>query len=265
MNKFFIIVLAFVVFACKDAPKKEASTDTVEKKEMQVAQTNYPKELFKVFEAHGGLEKWKSYRTLSFDMPKDAIIENQVIDLKKRTDKITTPTATLGFDGTEVWLLDPTNTYKGKPKFYHNLMFYFYTMPFVFADNGLNYEAVAPLVVDGITYPGYKITYDTGIGASSTDEYYIHYDSETFEMRWLGYTMTYFSGEPSDKVNWINYNDWVKVDEVLLPKSITWQMVEDDEIKGPAKTVSFENASLSKSAMPNNFYSKPENAKVITE
>jgi hypothetical protein len=75
--------------------------------------------------------------------------------------------------------------------------------------------------------------------------------------------MTYFSGEPSDKISWINYADWVKVDEVLLPKSITWHKVEEGEINEAVKTVNFENASLSTDAKPMDFYSRPENAVIV--
>ena len=265
MNKYFIIALSFLVFACKEVPKDKITTNASEMEVKHVEETKYPKELFKVFEAHGGLDQWKTYRTLSFDIPNEGVIEKQVIDLYKRSDKVTTPTFSLGYDGDYVWLLDPSESYTGKPKFYHNLMFYFYAMPFVIADNSINYEEVAPLVVDGVSYPGYKITYNAGVGASSKDHYYLHYDANTFQMKWLGYTVTYFSNETSDKVNWVNYNDWGKVDELLRPKSITWHLVENGELKGPRNTVNFENASLSKTAMPNEFYAKPENGKVIVD
>ncbi|WP_396634944.1 hypothetical protein [Maribacter sp. R86514] len=263
MNKFYLLVLALAIFSCKEVPKKETITEAAEEIATQVNLDKYPAELNKVFEAHGGLNAWKGYKTLNFEMPNEKFNELQTIDLHKRFDKISTPAYTIGFDGAEVWLLDNTGDYEGKPKFYHNLMFYFYAMPFVLSDDGIKYEEVDALVYDGVSYPGYKISYNSGIGASSTDEYYIHYDAETFEMRWLGYTMTYFSGEPSKKINWISYNDWVKVDAVLLPKSITWHKVEQGEVKGPAKTVNFENATLSTEAKPNGFYSKPENAVIV--
>ncbi|MEP2280772.1 hypothetical protein [Maribacter sp.] len=263
MNKFYLLVFALAVFACKEAPKKEMVTDAVEAVEKQVDLDKYPAELNKVFEAHGGLNAWKGYKTLHFEMPKEDFNEIQTIDLHKRFDKISTPAYDLGYAGSDVWLMDKTGDYKGKPKFYHNLMFYFYAMPFVLSDDGIKYEEADALVYEEVSYPGYKISYNTGVGASSTDEYYIYYDAKTYEMRWLGYTMTYFSGEPSKKVNYINYDKWVKVNEVLLPQSITWHAVEEGEIKGAAKTVNFENATLSTEAKPMEFYSKPENAVIV--
>ena len=263
MNKFYLLVLALAIFSCKDAPKKEMITEAAEEVVAQVNLDKYPAELNKVFEAHGGLNTWKSYQTLNFEMPNAEFNEVQTIDLRKRFDKISTPTYTLGYNGSDVWLLDNTGDYEGKPKFYHNLMFYFYAMPFVLSDDGIKYEEVSALEYDGVAYPGYKITYNSGVGASSTDEYYIHYDAKTYEMKWLGYTMTYFSGEPSTKINWINYGEWVKVNDILLPKAITWHKVEEGVLKGAVKTVNFENARLSKEAMPMDFYSKPENAVIV--
>ena len=262
MSKFYLLVLALVVFSCKEAPKKEMITETSAKVVKQLDLDKYPTDLNKVFEAHGGLHAWKGYKTLNFEMPNAEFNEMQTIDLYRRFDKISTPAYTLGYNG-DVWLLDNTGKYEGKPKFYHNLMFYFYAMPFVLSDDGIKYEEVSPLIYDGVEYPGYKITYNDGVGASSTDEYYIHYDQKTFQMKWLGYTMTYFSGEPSKKINWINYTDWVAVDEVVLPKSITWHKVEEGKIKDAAKTVNFENASISTEAKPLEFYSKPENAVIV--
>ncbi len=262
MSKFYLLVLALAIFSCKETPKKEMITDAVEEVAIQVNLDKYPAELNKVFEAHGGLNTWKGYKTLNFEMPNEKFNEIQTIDLQKRFDKISTPDYSLGYNG-EVWLLDNTGNYEGKPKFYHNLMFYFYAMPFVLSDDGIKYEEVDAVVYDGISYPGYKISYNSGVGASSTDEYYIHYDAKTYEMRWLGYTMTYFSGAPSNKINWINYADWVKVDRVLLPNSITWHKVEEGKIKEAAKTVNFENASLSRDAKPLDFYAAPENAVIV--
>ncbi|APQ18423.1 hypothetical protein [Maribacter hydrothermalis] len=263
MNKFYLLGIAFALFSCKEAPKKKAVTDAVDEVITQVDLDKYPAELKKVFEAHGGLNIWKGYKTLNFEMPNEKFNEMQTIDLHKRFDKISAPDYTLGYDGAEVWLLDNTGNYEGKPKFYHNLMFYFFAMPFVFADDGIKYEEVDALVYDGVSYPGYRISYNSGVGSSSSDEYFIHYDAKNYEMRWLGYTMTYFSGEPSDKISWINYADWIKVDKVLLPKAITWHKVEEGEIKEAANTVSFENASLSTFAKPKGFYSKPKNAIIV--
>ena len=257
---FFIISL---FFACKEA-KKPAPLNAIEKVVNLVENSTYPEALQKVFEAHGGVKNWKYKRTLSFEIPSEnGISEKQVIDLHTRKDILVNGAVAMGFDGADIWLLDPEKTYKGDPAFYHNLMFYFYAMPFVFADNGIVYSETKSIAFDGISYPGVKITFNSGVGASSKDEYYVHYNPDTYQMAWLGYTVTYSSGEKSDNVSWIRYNDWIHVDDVVLAKSITWHNYDGSSIKEAKKTVRFEAITLSEEAKEKGYYARPESAAVI--
>ena len=53
-------------------------------------------------------------------------------------------------------------------------MFYFYAMPFILADDGIIYEDVAALKFEGKSYPGIKISYESGVGESPEDEYILY-------------------------------------------------------------------------------------------
>ena len=261
MKKLVILTLFIVSLACKEQvkPKEEQQQKT----EQIVAFNDFPEELNTIFETHGGLATWAKQRTLVFDLPKPNAKETHTIDLISRKDKITTANYTMGFDGEGVWLLDADKTYKGDPIFYHNLMFYFYAMPFVLADDGINYAATENLEYEGVSYPGIRISYDNGIGVSSKDEYYLHYHPETFKMQWLGYTVTYRSGEVSDNVKWIRYSDWMDVNGLVLPKAITWYNYEGRTIKEEKSTVTFENILLSKQKKEAAFYQKPDAASYV--
>ncbi len=257
--KKIVLLAAFISFvACKEKPKTEEKIQP--EAEQTMDKENFPEELTKVFDAHGGLATWKNQKTLVFDLPNPGGTETHTIDLITRKDKITSSNYTIGFDGKEVWLLDDDKNYKGDPIFYHNLMFYFYAMPFVLADDGINYGPTENLEYEGVSYPGIQITYENGVGTSPKDEYYLHYNPETFQMEWLGYTVTYRTGEDSDEVKWIRYKDWMDVDGVLLPKSISWHNYDGRTINEERNTVTFENVSLSKEAKPDDFFKKPENA-----
>jgi hypothetical protein len=255
-----MIFLAFV--ACKPSPKKE-QVEVPQPVEEVSDKTNYPEKLTKVFEAHGGLERWKSMRTLSFVLPNPDAPETHTIDLWSRKDRVDTDKYSMGFDGEKAWLTDPDKNYKGDAAFYHNLMFYFYGMPFVLADEGIVYGHAEDLVYEGKHYPGIKISYNVGVGASSKDEYFIHYDPETHQMAWLGYTVTYRTGESSDNFRWIHYGDWQSLNGVLLPKVITWHNYEGRNILDARNTVTFEDASLSNMSKPNSFYEKPDGAEFV--
>ena len=101
----------------------------------------------------------------------------------------------MGFDGNQVWLDEENDgDYKGNPKFYYNLYFYFYAMPFILADDGINYKDAEPLVFEGKTYPGIEITYNNGVGETPEDRYILYYNATTFNMEWLGYTVNFVEG-----------------------------------------------------------------------
>ena len=258
------VIVLILFFSCKENPKAVQSDATANpKNQVTLEQSNYSEALIKVFDAHGGLQSWRSKKTLEFEIAKPDAREQHVVDLYSRKDKITLPGATLGYDGENAWLSDPNESYKGNAALYHNLMFYFYAMPFVFADDNINYEKAEDLEFEGKLYPGVHISYDDGVGASSKDEYFLHFDPETYQMAWLGYTFTYGSEEPSDDVRWIRYNDWAAVGDVKLPKSITWYAYEGREIKAPKRSTSFENITVSEIAKPDDFYERPENGRIV--
>ncbi len=261
MKKITILLLTLAIGACKPTPKKEETQQAVQEK-TEEAKSPYPEALTKVFDAHGGLQNWKEQRTLSFVLPNPENPETHTVDLWSRKDRIDTEKFSMGFDGKDIWLLDPNKNYQGDPSFYHNVMFYFYGMPFLFADNGITYSETEDLTFEGKNYPGLHIGFESGVGASSKDEYVLHFDPDTHQMAWLGYTVTYGSGEKSDNVRWVRYNDWQTLNGVVLPKSITWYTYEGREILEPRETASFEEATLSTTPKPDNFYTKPEGATV---
>ncbi|GGG48931.1 hypothetical protein GCM10011414_18400 [Croceivirga lutea] len=254
---FFIISVCML--SCNQK-KTQETTDQTSKKIEEISTQDYPEAIHNVFEAHGGIDNWRKQQTLSYILPKPGNPETHTIDLIKRFDKITSEDFDLGYDGSKPWVLAKDENYEGNVDFYHNLMFYFFAMPFVLADDGIIYTPTEPIKFEGIQYPGIKISFNDGVGTSSKDEYYVHYNSQTNQMEWLGYTVTYRTGETSDKVNWIRYNDWGTYNTLKLPNSISWYSVEDDKLIAVRNTVKFEAIQVSTEAMSKDFYKKPEGA-----
>jgi len=138
-------------------------------------------------------------------------------------------------------------------------------MPFVLADDGIIYSKAEPLHFENQQYPGIRISYQPEVGYSPEDEYFIHYDPTTFEMTWLGYTVTYYSKEKSKKIKWIRYNDWKKINDFLLPNSITWFDTEEDRLTAPRNTVTFTNIKVSETPFDPQFFNKPPAAKIVEQ
>jgi len=265
MNRILFLLALIAMTSCKETPKSENAESKVPEENVSEKEKMYPENVNAIFEAHGGLKAWQSKRTLSYTMLKPDGNETQTIDLLTRKERIATPDFAMGYDGKDFWLADEKKAYKGDPIFYHNLMFYFYAMPFVLADDGINYGETEKLEFEGKAYPGIRISYDDGVGVSSKDEYFLHYDAATNQMAWLGYTVTYRSGEKSDNVKWIQYNDWHELNGLVLPKSMTWHKVEDRKPMGAASTRNFDNVDLTDAPRPASFYEAPANAKMLTK
>jgi hypothetical protein len=203
-------------------------------------------------------------QTLAFTMEKPTGKEVTTNNLRTRTELIDTPTYTIGYDGSDLWVNEKDgNEYKGNAKFYKGLMMYFYAMPFIVADDGIIYEEVEPLVFEGNTYPGILISYEPGTGASSDDQYVVYYNAETGQMEWLSYTVTFGKDGKSKNFKYIRYNDWQTINGLVLPKSISWYKYESNLPTELRNTVEFMDVLLSEKAPDVTVFAKSEGAKVI--
>jgi hypothetical protein len=244
MKKIALLVLVMFVFSCKETSNKTS------KKE------KFPDALGKVFEKHGGIDAWRKANTLSFNKGEEA----HTVDLHSRKTTVHSPKYSMGYNGKDVWIVKEDSTsFKRDPKFYYNLFFYFYAMPFVLADDGIIYEETTPLTFQGTSYPGYKISYEANVGTSPDDNYFIYYNPKTYQMEWLRYSVTFFSKKASDSFNVIRYNDWETVDGFVLPKSITWYKKDEKGLPTDPRgaAVEFTLPIVKKAKLPDTFFEKP--------
>lgn len=226
-------------------------------------QHDYPKALTAVFDAHGGLDNWKTLQTLKFTKGDGEGAEVHTTHLWDRRALIEGPGYTIGNDGQQVWLSPSNAEFKGNARFYHNLYFYFYAMPFVLADPGIRYDILPDQALKGKTYGSIKVSYDDGIGDSPKDNYILFFDKSTHQMEWLMYTVTYNSGEASDNYSLIKYSDWQKVGGVVLPGTLTWYVYENGEVGEAQGGSAFTAVSVSTATPANGLFSRPADAKVV--
>ncbi|AUC84694.1 hypothetical protein CW731_05040 [Polaribacter sp. ALD11] len=254
MKKVLLLLMIVIAVSCKNETKKEVKKENI----IEVDKNYFPTELGKVFEKHGGINTWRKVQILSFNKGEEV----HTVDLQSRRTVINTPKYSLGFNGKEVWLDEEVaGTYKGNSAFYYNLYFYFYAMPFVLADNGIIYEKIDALVFEGVKYPGYKISYKANVGNSSDDNYMIYYNSETYQMEWLKYTVTFNSKETSNKFNIIRYNKWKNVNGLILPSEITWYKKDENGLPtAPEESATkFTLPLISQVKLADSFFEKPKN------
>jgi len=250
-NTLLFLALISLIMAC--SPQEETTKLDLDR---------YPESFQKVMEQHGGLAVWNAQQVLRFERVNSAGNEVHTIDLKSRQDKIESPDYALGYDGTQYWVKADTS-FKRDPEFYHNLMFYFYAMPFVLADPGTYYIEKAPLEFEGKSYPGVAVSFGDDVGSSPKDDYIVYYNPETYQMEWLGYTATFFTQERKTKFSYIRYGGWSKFNEVLLPTKLTWYRTDEaGAITEARNSVNFENIELQTSPMPEGTFAPVAGAKI---
>lgn len=141
-------------------------------------------QLDRAFEAHGGLAKWKSYGSVEFDLSwsssKGTKQDHQLFNLRSREGLITGANYSLGTRKGEVWIKPDLAALGGTPaRFYMWTPFYFFGMPFVFADPGAMHEPLGKKSFQGRDYHATRITFQKGTGDTSEDFYVVYADPES--------------------------------------------------------------------------------------
>ncbi|MEO9869612.1 DUF6503 family protein [Ekhidna sp.] len=255
MKNLTFLAIGALAFSCQPAQEKETAEETVP---VYQKPAHHSESLTKVFDAHGGHEQWSTMKSLSYKKGEESTITN----LQNRKIRLESPNQTIGFDGQDVWVT-PDSVDASRARFYHNLYFYFYAMPFVVGDPGANYEDVEPKELDGKTYSGIKVSYNAGVGDAPDDNYIVWYDPETGKMEWLMYTVTYRSGEPSDKFSLIKYGTWQEFNGVVLPTSLQWFQYDGESVgEARGEATPFENIQITADAPDESLFAMPEGAQV---
>lgn len=253
MKKLTVLTIIMVLISChpdKKPVEKQRDVEYIQPKHHSTTLTN-------VFNAHGGFEQWSKMKSLSYLKGEERTVTN----LQNRKIRLESPKQTIGFDGAEVWIT-PDSVDASRARFYHNLYFYFFAMPFVVGDPGAYYEDLEPRELDGKIYNGVKVSFHAKVGYSPDDNYVIWYDPSTNKMQWLMYTVTYKTGAPSDTYKLIKYRNWSTFNGLLLPTSIQWFQYDGEKIgEARGKATSFENIQISEDAPDEKLFEKPETAR----
>ncbi|OEK01831.1 hypothetical protein BFP97_10025 [Roseivirga sp. 4D4] len=259
MKKLLFFSLLTGLMACQGTKNESEVKD-----EPQVVQSSntghHIASIAKVFEAHGGFDNWSALKTLSYDNGG----QHTIVELQNRYTRIESENQTVGFDGERVWVNPPSEN-AARQRMRYNLIFYFYSFPFVVGDPGISYEDLEPIELKGKSYNAVKVSYGDGIGDSPKDNYIVLSDPETNQMHWLMYTATFGRNESSDRFSLIKYDGWQEFEGVVLPSSLQWYQYSDGvvgEPRGGARV--FENIQVSKEYPSMDNFSMPEGAQDVT-
>lgn len=222
------------------------------------------------YEAHGGLAKWKSFGAVEYDFAwnneKRQRADHQIFDLATRAGLITSDEYAVGGTFAGVWVKPDAKAVGMPPRFYLWTPFYFFGMPFVFADPGVKAESLGQRVLGGKSYDVVRITFTKEAGDSPEDYYLAHFDATTHQLHLAAYIVTYpeLSGgkpAPEQEPHAILFEEWQEADGLRVPRRATLYNWKDDNLSGePRGTLEFTNVKLSTAAPDPQKFARPEGA-----
>jgi len=249
MNNYLMyLLLSAMCISCTDQKSNEVSKSILQP----------------TFDAHGGLDNWKSFKGLAFSLINDRgetqDTQQIITDLEKRFERITSTESIIGYDGKEYWktILD-TSANRTNPEFVINLQFYFFAMPFVLADPGVYLESLGKKKIGQESYDVVKATFGDSIGVAPKDQYLLYLDENTQRLEALLYSVTYFNPDNAEKYGALVYTDWQEIDGMLLPKTVirrNW-LEGKQEMAGSRGTKTFEQVVLAKTGPSVANFKKP--------
>lgn len=224
---------------------------------------------------HGGLEQWYSRGPVKFqftytpvDTTKAERDTVQVIDTWSSRARHNMPgddTIQFGWDGAQAWTT--SEELPVKPRFWSLTPFYFVAVPFVFADEGVNLEAMGEIKFEERTYDLVKATFNEGTGDAPDDFYIVYVDRETSRVGGVRYVVSYpgfFPDGGHSPEKFMAYDSEQRIDGVVFAKTFrtfSW----DAEKQSPIEVVT--NSRMTEvsfdAATPSSFFAVPEGAKVI--
>ncbi len=248
-----LLSLLSLIFACE---QKSSAPD---------ARLNQPEEFKKLLDAHGNWEKWIDARAFSFAMVHETNLawENHYIDLVSRKVRIDADTWQIGNDGVKVWISPNRQAFQGRSvRFYHNLYYYFFSIPYIFTDPGVEVEKTENKLVNGQSYEAFRVSFAENVGDSPKDTYFMLVDPETGRLAWLLYTVTFFD-KANTKTNALKYEDYRDAGGLVFPRVLTGYQYENDSTKRISYQVSFSDVILVDEPMEDELFAMPEKNAVV--
>lgn len=222
-------------------------------------------EFKKLLDAHGDWGKWIDAKAFSYAMVHETNLawENHYINLTDRKVRIDADTWQIGNDGERVWISPNRQAFNGTSvRFYHNLYFYFFSIPYIFTDPGVNVKKTENKLVNGISHEAFEVSFEANVGDSPNDKYYMLVDPETGKLAWVLYTVTFFD-KSNTKMNALKYEDYRDAGGLIFPRIMTGYQFENDSTRRISYQVTFSDVFLVEKEMDADLFAMPEKNAVV--
>ena len=204
------------------------------------AQTQGRTILQQMLDAHGGLEKFRSYGTVTYHtdgLPYSAqapLQFNHIADLaarRHRMEGFSDAGSFIAGANDEIGWTTNADALGIPPRWVNHGNSYFALMPFVFADPGASVRFVGDREFDGQVFDAIAVNYSAGVGDTFEDDYVLYIDKQTHMLRLIDFSVTYgpMRGDtPIDELprRSLEFVQWQQADGLLVPKVLhyaPWQ------------------------------------------
>lgn len=261
-----LIAVSLIAWMPQVAAQDASAQDT--SMQADTAMADMPGPLAEALAAHGGLDTWHGYRTLEYTLERSrggtSTGDRQVIDLRNRYVHIEGDAYTIGSNADGVWITPNTEAlnYGPGPRFYSQTYFYFFAVPFVFADPGVKHEMVGQETVDGTTYDVVRMSYESGVGDAPDDVYLLYLDPESHQIRMMRYSVTYGNRGRSEPNSTIVYDEWQDVDGLLVPATATFRPWQDGSPGEQVAQISYTEVDFGEEAPSDSLFAMPDDAEM---
>lgn len=179
--------------------------------------------------AHGGMEKWRSAPTVSFEdhfLPAGAqkpSISQVTVEQGRRRAYLDFPelNARIAWDGKQAWSVNWQAPYP--PRFLALLNYYFLNLPWLTMDPGviLGEPGKAKLWDAPTEYLTVKMTFEAGVGDTPDDYFVLYIDPKSHRLKACEYIVTYASLLPSGVAatppHILVYEEFTTVNGLVVP------------------------------------------------
>ncbi|MCY4673041.1 MAG: hypothetical protein OXD43_04625 [Bacteroidetes bacterium] len=226
----------FCLFGCSNMEPESGNNESESNRltaeaEARLSATEGGRMVLRAIEAHGGLDAWHNAETSAYIWGFVGGTRTRLVahnrtrqvyhDILALAGEAVQDGAQMAWDGSDAWIYPDSLMGMANPRFMTTTGYYFQSIPFVLADPGLHYEALAPALLDSIEHQMVRVTFEDGIGDAYGDHYTLYIHPETYMVSALRYRSTFGRGRPTIDENMretlLYYKDYVTVDGLTTP------------------------------------------------
>ncbi len=232
--------------------------------------------VLRAINAMGGLEAWYgngplyyhfNYQPVDGGTARNTLITNDYLRSRAVHQLVADTTQRFGFDGEQAWSLSGDRVTGMSPRFWSLTPYYFVGLPFVLADEGINFESLPAAKLDGTPYDMVKVTYAQGTGDASDDYYVLYLHPDTGQLDALRYIVSYPGYFPSGGHNpekLMKITGQTKVDGITLPTGYATYVWNDGD-PGPEVTTITVSDYAFLPALADAFFAMPDSAQIYND